>query len=90
MSLMEAIVDPPFRGSLLDADHPENGVLIPRLITAGAIRALIDHITLTPGPRRGEIAAKLHGDLGTIRTHPAEAAFQIFAVSPNVTGSLAS
>ena len=31
-----------------------------------AIRALIDRITLTPGPRRGEIAAKLHGDLGTI------------------------
>ena len=33
---------------------------------AEAIRALIDHITLTPGPRRGEIAATLHGDLGTI------------------------
>ncbi len=32
---------------------------------AEAIRALI-HITLTPGPRRGEIAATLHGDLGTI------------------------
>ena len=30
---METIVDPPFRGSLLDADHPENGVLIPRRIT---------------------------------------------------------
>ncbi len=27
---------------------------------------LIDHITLTPGPKRGEIAATLHGDLGTI------------------------
>jgi site-specific DNA recombinase len=33
---------------------------------AEAIRALIDHITLTPGPRRGEIDATLHGDLGTI------------------------
>jgi site-specific DNA recombinase len=33
---------------------------------ADAIRALIDHITLTPGPKRGEIAATLHGDLGTI------------------------
>ena len=33
---------------------------------AEAIRALIDRITLTPGPRRGEIAATLHGDLGTI------------------------
>jgi site-specific DNA recombinase len=33
---------------------------------ADAIRALIDHITLTPGAKRGEIAATLHGDLGTI------------------------
>ncbi len=33
---------------------------------ADAIRALIDRITLTPGPKRGEIAATLHGDLGTI------------------------
>jgi site-specific DNA recombinase len=33
---------------------------------ADAIRALIDHITLTPGPRRGEIAATLHGDPDTI------------------------
>ena len=29
---------------------------------ADAIRALIDRITLTLGPRRGEIAATLHGD----------------------------
>ncbi len=33
---------------------------------AEAIRALIDHITLTPDPKRGDIAATLHGDLGTI------------------------
>ena len=33
MSPMEAIVNPPFRGSLLDADHPQNGVLIPRQFT---------------------------------------------------------
>ena len=33
---------------------------------AEAIRALIDHITLTPGPGRGEIDATLHGDLGAI------------------------
>ena len=33
---------------------------------AEAIRALIDRITLMPGPGRGEIAATLHGDLGTI------------------------
>jgi len=33
---------------------------------AEAIRALIERITLTPGPKRGEIDATLHGDLGTI------------------------
>ena len=33
---------------------------------AEAIRALIERITLTPGPRRGEIAATLRGDLATI------------------------
>jgi site-specific DNA recombinase len=33
---------------------------------AEAIRALIDRITLMPDPGRGEIAATLHGDLGTI------------------------
>lgn len=33
---------------------------------ADAIRALIDCITHTPGPKRGEIDATLHGDLGTI------------------------
>ncbi len=33
---------------------------------ADAIRALIERITLTPGAKRGEIAATLHGDLGTI------------------------
>src|SRR5437868_7255293 len=34
MSPTEATVDPPSRGSRLDADHPENGVLIPCLFTA--------------------------------------------------------
>src|SRR5215469_12354997 len=29
MSPMEAIVNPPSQGSRLDADHPQNGVLIP-------------------------------------------------------------
>ncbi len=33
---------------------------------AEAIRALIERITLTPGPKRGDLAATLHGDLGTI------------------------
>jgi hypothetical protein len=33
---------------------------------AEAIRGLIERITLTPGPKRGEIAATLHGEFGTI------------------------
>ena len=33
---------------------------------ADAIRALVERITLAPGAKRGEIAATLHGDLGTI------------------------
>ncbi len=33
MSPMEANVDPLLTGSRLGADHPENGVLIPRLFT---------------------------------------------------------
>src|SRR4051812_20199016 len=35
MSAMEATVDPPSPGSRLNADHPENGVLIPCRFTAG-------------------------------------------------------
>lgn len=30
------------------------------------LRALIEKIVLTPGPERGEIFARLHGDLATI------------------------
>src|SRR5207248_7803650 len=33
VSPTEATVDPPSRGSRLDADHPQNGVLIPRRFT---------------------------------------------------------
>jgi site-specific DNA recombinase len=33
---------------------------------AEAIRALVEKITLSPGPNRGEIDATLHGELGTI------------------------
>src|SRR5882724_6044862 len=33
---------------------------------AKAIRALVEKITLRPGPTRGEIDATLHGELGTI------------------------
>src|SRR5438477_12030850 len=40
VSPTEATVDPPSRGSRLDADHPENGVLIPCLFTTGTIAPL--------------------------------------------------
>ena len=33
---------------------------------AEAIRGLIERIVLTPGEKRGELHAALHGDLGTI------------------------
>ena len=33
---------------------------------AAAIRDIVERITLTPGPRRGQIDATLHGDLGTV------------------------
>ena len=33
---------------------------------AEAIRALVEKMTLRPGPNRGEIDATLHGELGTI------------------------
>ena len=33
---------------------------------ADAIRGLIERIVLTPGEKRGEMHAALHGDLGTI------------------------
>src|SRR6202008_3686558 len=37
VSPTEATVDPPSRGSRLDADHPENGVLIPCRFTSTAM-----------------------------------------------------
>src|SRR4051794_29077476 len=46
VSPTEATVDPPSRGSRLDADHPENGVLIPRRFT-----------NLPLLSRRGQLAA---------------------------------
>jgi hypothetical protein len=41
MSAMEANVDPSFPGSRLDADHPENGVLIPCRFTAQQVTGTI-------------------------------------------------
>ena len=49
-------------GNVAEAlQHPQE-----RDEAAEAIRALIERITLAPGPKRGEIAATLHGDLGAI------------------------
>jgi hypothetical protein len=45
----EATVDPPSRGSRLDADHPENGVLIPRRFTAKRRPGLSLHRLYTDG-----------------------------------------
>ena len=42
----EATVDPPSRGFRLDADHPENGVLIPCVFTSQGVRC-------SPAPIRG-------------------------------------
>ncbi len=47
--------------------HPEE-----RAAATQAIRDIVDKITLTPGPRRGQIDATLHGDLGTILDWAAE------------------
>ena len=41
--------------------HPEE-----RDEASGAIRDLIERITLSPDPKRGQIDAVLYGDLGTI------------------------
>jgi site-specific DNA recombinase len=46
---------------------------------ADTVRALIDRITLTPGSKRGEIAATLHGDLGTILEWTARASVSVVA-----------
>ncbi len=42
-------------------DHPGD-----RDAAAAAVRSLIDRIVLTPGAKRGEMDAVLHGDFGTI------------------------
>ncbi|WP_421710377.1 recombinase family protein [Algihabitans sp.] len=47
--------------------HPEE-----RAAATQAIRDIVGRITLTPGPKRGEIDATLHGDLGTILDWAAE------------------
>ncbi|WP_421708582.1 recombinase family protein [Algihabitans sp.] len=47
--------------------HPEE-----RAAATQAIRDIVGRITLTPGPKRGQIDATLHGDLGTILDWAAE------------------
>src|SRR5205085_5705250 len=60
VSPTEATVDPPSRGSRLDADHPENGVLIPCRFTiqaelqrnrVGLQTGLANDLPLVPGDR---------------------------------------
>src|SRR4051812_14739597 len=57
VSPTEATVDPPSRGSRLDADHPENGVLIPRRFTGDAQKLVIGK----PGDRVPELVSKSLG-----------------------------
>src|SRR5437660_11849412 len=66
VSPTEATVDPPSRGSRLDADHPENGVLIPRRFTTellkrgflGWLRGERGHCTMARVPTIAEEDAK--------------------------------
>src|SRR4051794_8112311 len=48
---MEATVDPLSPGSRLDADHPENGVLIPRRFTCFPINVVVDRAVRCDGAR---------------------------------------
>src|SRR3954463_15495986 len=48
--IMEASVDPQPPGSRLDADHPENGVLIPRRNTVWGLRQQARHPNAEPRP----------------------------------------
>src|SRR5207245_116387 len=53
MSPTEATVDPPPPGSRLDADHPENGVLIPCRFTQGDLHPqTVGHVRHTGHARR--------------------------------------
>ena len=70
MSLMEANVKPPFRGSRLDADHPENGVLIPCRFTRvaastyGMLFAAVVDLIAALDPSVLERLARRQGRLG--------------------------
>src|SRR5437868_5633917 len=50
VSPTEATVDPPSRGSRLDADHPENGVLIPCRFTLEELEASATEDEVAAGP----------------------------------------
>src|SRR5437660_8379128 len=58
VSPTEATVDPPSRGSRLDADHPENGVLIPRRFTERMLvsRTITGRTGADPEPARAGAA----------------------------------
>src|SRR4051794_8094324 len=67
--IMEASVDPQPPGSRLDADHPENGVLIPRRNTSVVAAALLRrppmmkrraHVAELPACVRGVLRCRDH------------------------------
>jgi hypothetical protein len=65
---MEAIVNPPSRGSRLDADHPQNGGLIPCRFTLELDPTYVDTIirrwqALTGGSARHAASGRSFDDL---------------------------
>jgi hypothetical protein len=60
MFFMEAIVDPKPPGSRLDADHPENGVLIPCLLTLEQSR--LTRFLMIPARRSRSLVLQDYGN----------------------------
>ncbi len=60
---MEATVDPPSPGSRLDADHPENGVLIPCRFTLSQRRVVEVGHDFDPFPALGAQRFGFNGEL---------------------------
>ncbi len=66
MSLMEANVAPPPRGSRLDADHPENGVLIPCRFTLNPLAGARNELVLFDVNRRSVSSTVMIADPGPL------------------------
>src|SRR3982750_1578699 len=74
MSIMKATVDPLSPGSRLDADHPENGVLIPRRITVALPdEVAVQHLQRGPQLARGRDGSAAAGLATEVVHHRADA-----------------